>query len=133
MGSKIYTKTDALSQDQRVAVEGGVGNLVAPGAASGGMGAIVAAPESEVRQTITNRGFEAGDINSILATVFQDSADSRDLIGAVATSAIAGSSKGRAEATEILAATKAPNQTALTAMIPWAAAAVIAFVIWGKK
>ena len=133
MGSKIYTKTDALSQDQRVAVEGGVGNLVAPGAASGGMGAIVAAPESEVRQTITNRGFEAGDINSILATVFQDSADSRDVVEAVTAQAIGAASSGQSGMTEVVAATKAPNQTALTAMIPWAAAAVIAFVIWGKK
>lgn len=133
MGSKIYTETDTLSQDQRVAVEGGVGNLVAPGAASAGLGSVVAAPEARVRQTITNQGFEAADIKQLLGTIFADSADSRDVVQAVTTSAIGAASKGRSDATEILSATQAPTQTALTSMIPWAAAAVIAFIIWGNK
>jgi len=60
---KTYiTETTALTQDQRIAIEGGVGTVLSPGAAAGGLGTISAAPESTVYSEITMSGLGAEDV-----------------------------------------------------------------------
>ncbi len=109
--TKQTTTTTNVSQDQRVQVGGSAGSVVSPGAAVGGGGAVVAAPYSSVTQSITSTGMTPAQVTGLLDNVF---GYTRDLAGQI-TGSLSGPLAG---VTEALSATRAPEQTALTSMMP---------------
>lgn len=136
MGSrKTYiTETVSTTQDQRVAVEGGVGSLVAPGAAVGEVGAIAAAPGATVTQTISMKGLGGEDIERLMSDVFESTDESQRRMAGLAESAIEASSLAQAGLTDVVAAAKVPAIAEAQSMKPYIVLAVIAlFVLWGFK
>lgn len=124
------TETTSLAQDQRVAVEGDIAEFVAPGAAVGGLGSIVAAPGSEVEQTVSMSGYQAGDMREILGDIFLDTQESRETMSTLTKSVVAASAKAQGKLTDVLKATKAPEQTKIEAVAPVAIGVGVLYFLW---
>lgn len=131
--TKTYTtttKTSSLAQDQRVAVEGDIAEFIAPGSAVGGLGSVVAAPESDVVQTISMSGYQAGDMREILGDIFTDTQESRETMSSLTKSVVAASAKAQGKLTDVLKATKAPQQTKIEAVAPVAIGLGVLYFLW---
>ncbi len=130
---KVYTtttQTSSLAQDQRVAVEGDIAEFIAPGSSVGGLGSVVAAPESEVVQNVSMSGYQAGDMREILGDIFTESKASRDTMSGLSQSVVAASAKAQGKLTEALKATKAPEQTAIETVAPIAIGFGALYLLW---
>jgi len=132
---KTYiTETTALTQDQRLAIEGGVGTVLAPGAAAGGMGTISAAPESTVYSEITVSGLGAEDVGLMMEAVFEDTQETQRQMAGLAGSVVAASQRSQAALTDVVAAAKVPEIAQAKSMMPLIVVAVVLyFVLWGFK
>jgi len=111
---KTYTTVNEVntSQDQRVVVGGSAGSVVSPGAAVAGGGAVNAAPYSQVSQEISMTGLGAADVQSLVGSVLTP-------VTNLATSIEAGSRETQKSLADVVAATKAPAQTAWTSAMPF--------------
>jgi len=103
------TSTTTTAQDQRVQIGGSAELVVSPGAAyaTPGGGAVQASPYSSVVQTITNSGLGSDDLKTLLD----------DVLGQQ-TAQMASVQSSTKALTDIVAATKAPAQTTLSALLP---------------
>lgn len=112
----------SAAYDQRTQFASGSGLQVAPGGAvvSPGAGSVNAAARSTVRQTIntTNEGFVAEDVAQLLGMIEEDRADERAAFTAMGQSLAAGVLAQSEQAGTTLAATKAPDATTLTQVMP---------------
>lgn len=118
------------TQDQRVQVGGSVGSLVSPGATVGGTGAISASPYSTVSQTISNSGASPAQVQTMLDSVFAAGSADRAAIGDLASSLGSGLKDQAAQLAGALEATRAPNQSALTLLIPLG---LVALLLWSAS
>ncbi len=109
--TKQTTTTTSIAQDNRVAIGGSAGSVVSPGAAVAGGGAVVAAPYSTVHQSITSAGMTPAEVTGLLDNVFSRTSDLAGSISSSMGSSVSG-------LTNALAATRAPEQTALTSLMP---------------
>lgn len=108
------------TQDQRVQVGGSAGSIVSPGAAVAGGGAITAGAGSKITANITTSGIKAGDVQTMLDSAFKESAANREALTGLAQSLSSGLSEQGKSLVETLAATRAPEQSALTSLLPLA-------------
>jgi hypothetical protein len=129
MSSKSYS----AAYDQRTQFGSGSGLQVAPGGAvvSPGAGAVNAAAGSSVHQTITtrNEGFVADDVAQILGMIEEDRAGERQTFSALGQSLAAGVLAQADTTAATLAATKAPDSTTLTKLVPLMVVLVLAYVL----
>lgn len=116
MSSKSY----AAAYDQRTQFASGSGVQVAPGAtvASPSGAAITASAYSHVTQKITNEGFVAEDVAQLLGMIEEDRAGERTALTDLGQSLAAGVLAQSEQTAATLAATKAPDATTLTQVIP---------------
>jgi hypothetical protein len=121
-----------IAQDQRTQVEGDVGTFIGPGAtvATPGGGAVSAAPYAQVRQQITTTGMSPGEVQGLLDSIFEESAKDRSMVGELAGSLSSGIREQSLSLSDIVAATKAPEQSMLTALIP--VGLLLLFFWWSK-
>jgi 3-dehydroquinate synthetase len=130
MSTKIYAPQTITSQDQRIQTEAPIGTLVAPGAAVGGTAAITAAQGANVTQSIS--GYQPAEVQKLLDSMFSETSAGRQAVEGLAESLSSGLSQQSKTLTEALAATRAPEQSALSSILPLVALAVVLFVVWGR-
>lgn len=118
MSSKAYsTQSDervdisALQVAEQVVLPGGV--ITEPGS----VGA-TASGFGKVEQNVVNEGFQAADVAQLLGMVSEDQASSRDALTQLGTTLATGLQSAQAQTSQILAATKAPDSTTLTQIMP---------------
>ncbi len=130
---KTTTQTLNLANDNRVQVGGSAGTLISPGAAvaSPGGGAVNASPYSTVTQTFTNTGFQASDVNALLDDVFAAQQQTNDALSGLAGSLGSGLQAQTQKLGDIVEATQAPTQSALTTLLPFGLLALLLF--FGSK
>jgi hypothetical protein len=116
------TTNVSTTQDNRLAVGGDAGAVVGPGAAVGGAGAVNAAPYSSVTQEISMTGLAANDVQSLVGSVLTP-------VTNLASSIEAGSRETQRSLADVVAATKAPDQTALSSLLPLALLAVLLILV----
>jgi len=118
MGS--YSTT--IQADERVDISAlqTAGKVVLPDSLlteSGSIGAR-AGDFSAISQNVTNEGFQGEDVAQLLGMVTEDQAASRDALTKLGSSLAAGLQSAQSETAQILAATKAPDSTTLTQIMP---------------
>jgi len=132
----LTTTTDTLTQaqDQRVQVGGSAGTVISPGAgvSEAGGGVALASPYSTVTQTITSSGVQSHEVQTLLDSVFANEGQSRATLADVAVSLSSGVQATNTQLSDLLAATKAPEQTALSSLLPVLILLVIVLMFWGK-
>jgi len=130
--TQTTANTTSTTSDLRTAVEGNIGSLVGAGAAVGtpGGGAIVAAPGSTVTQSNVSTGLMGEDVGAIVAGLNQDRASERASVSQLGSSLAAGMKSQAAQLGDIVAATKAPELTSLTKLLPLA---LLLGVLWLLK
>jgi hypothetical protein len=130
--TKQTTTTVNQNQDQRVAIGGSAGTVVAPGAAIVGMGggSVNAAPLSTVQQTITSSGMSGDQVRALLDDAFSFSAEQSGALADIAGSLTASMGAGSSQLGSIVAATKAPEQTALNSLLPVLVVVAIVLLLW---
>lgn len=127
----MSSKSFSAAYDQRTQFSGS-GTQVAPGAAvaSPSGGAVTASGGSSVSQSIhtTNEGFVANDVAQLLGMIEEDRASERTAFASLGQSLAAGMRTQAEQTSDILAATKAPDSTTLTQIMPLLMLAVVAYV-----
>lgn len=73
---------------------------------------------SNVWQTVENQGFQAEDVAQLLGMINEDQAASRDAITQLGTTLASGLQSSASETAQILAATKSPEVTSLSKLMP---------------
>jgi hypothetical protein len=131
MSTKVNTVTTSVSQDMRTAVGGNVDNLVSPGAAVGGAGggAIVAGQGANVTQNTS--GLSGADVKGMFDQFLADRNSERASVGSLGASLASGLQAQGQQLAETLAATKAPESTTLTALLPLVIIIAIVFALKG--
>lgn len=128
----MSSKSFSAAYDQRTQFAGG-GTQIAPGAAvvSPGAGAVQAAAGAYVTQTITHEteGMVADDVAQLLGMIEEDRASERSTFANLGQSLAAGINAQAQQTSQILAATKAPDSTTLTQLMPLLLLLVVAYVI----
>lgn len=119
------------TKDQRVQVGGSTGTLISPGATVGGAGAVSAAPYSTVQQSITSTGASPAEVQGLLDSVFEEGSRDRAMIGGLAESLGSGLREQSQQLGEIVAAAKAPEQTALATLMPLVLGLAV-LMLWSK-
>lgn len=128
----VTTQTTPITQDQRVAVGGSAGTLISPGATVGGQGTVSAAPYASVTQTISNEGLKPAEVQAMLDTMFTQTSADRAAMSDLAGSLSSGLQETARGLSDVVAATKAPEQTALTSVLPVLALGLLLVMLWGK-
>jgi len=123
------SKSYSAAQDQRVAVEGTIGTLVSPGAAvaSPGSTAISAQPFSHVSQSIT--GLPGKEVQGLIDSVIANAAAERSAVTGLGEKLAQGIQSQSAQLGEIVAATKAPEHSALASLLPLALIGVVLYFL----
>ncbi len=119
-GSDKTYQTSSQSSDMRTAVEGSVGTLISPGAAvaSPGGAAFNVSPGATVTHTMTNMGLTGPDVQALLGLVEQGAQQQAASVTALGQSLATGIREQSQQVSDILAATKAPDATTLTKLVP---------------
>ncbi len=117
---KTYTTSNTQSSDMRTVAEGSIGTLISPGAsvATPGGGAVNAAPGATVNQAITNSGFTADDVTTLVQQLETDRAAERGAITSLGSNLAAGLRDQSQMMADIVAATKAPDDTMMRQLLP---------------
>jgi hypothetical protein len=124
---KETTNQVTQTQDQRVTLaDSEVGTIISPGATvTGGAGlSISAQPQgtatvSHFEQSIVNSGYTAGDVSGMLSSMFNAGSADRAAIGDLAGSLSSQLAAQNEQLGQIVGATRAPEQSSLTAVVPW--------------
>lgn len=114
------TVTPTQTQDLRTAVGGSVGTLISPGVsyATPGAGAINAAAGATVSQSITSAGMLAEDVATLMQMLSEDRQGERAAMASLGTNLASGLRSQAEQTGDILAATKAPDSTTMTQLLP---------------
>jgi len=75
-------------------------------------------------------GYQAGDVRAMMGDIFGDAQEDRSTMSELTKSVIAASGQAQSKLTDVLKATKAPQQTALETVSPVAVVLVVLFVLW---
>ncbi|RPJ29942.1 MAG: hypothetical protein EHM35_13030 [Planctomycetaceae bacterium] len=130
------TVSTTEAREQNVQVGGSAGTLVAPEAqvtAAGGASAKTAPFSNIVQVTSTNTtGVQAADVQVMLDSVFRDSQASRESMAGLGESLSSGIQEQSSALVEALAATRAPEQTALGSLVPVVIVALVVFLVWRR-
>jgi len=133
-GSDVKKSTSVTeittAQDQRVQIGGSAGSIVSPGAAVAGGGAITAGAGSKITANISTSGLKGAEVQQMLDTAFRESAATRESLTGLASSLSSGLAAQGENLAGIVAATKAPEQTALVSLLPLALLFVL--FLWSK-
>lgn len=131
-GKEIKTTTMTESSDMRTAVEGSVGSLISPGAAvaAPGGGSVIASPGSSVSQNISVSGMQSADVNALVGLLQSGASEQAASVTRLGQSLATGMQSQAAQVADILAATKAPESTMLTKLVPVLIALV---VVWALR
>jgi hypothetical protein len=127
------SETTSVSADQRVAVEGNIsGTVISPGAAvaSPNSAAVVTGPKSTITTNIS--GLPAADVKGMLDSVLASGKSTTESISNLGASLVTGLSSQAAALSDIVAATKAPEQTALSSFLPFAALGLFLLLIFKR-
>jgi len=119
-GKEIKTTTMTESADMRTAVGGSVGSLVSPGAAvaSPGGGAVIASPGSSVSQSISVEGMQSADVSALVGLIQTGASEQAAGVTRLGQGLVTGMQAQAQQVADILAATKAPETTMLTKLVP---------------
>ena len=129
IGGSSKTKKTSISvsdvKEQNVGVEAGdVGAFVSPGGALTGTGggSVHANPYSTVTQNIstTRTGFEFGDVQGLIDSIFESQEGERDTMAGVAGSLAVSTQESQKQLGRALEETRAPEATQLTQLMPLA-------------
>ena len=118
MGS--YSTTTQADERVDISALQTAGKVVLPDSLlteSGSIG-VRAGDFSQVFQNVTNEGFQADDVAQLLGMMNEDQASSRDALTQLGTTLAGGLQSAQAQTSQILAATKAPDSTTLTQIMP---------------
>ena len=129
------TQTAEEVKEQLVGVEGDVGVLVSPEAqvVSPGGGAIQAEPWSTVTSTVSSSGVSGEQVQSMMDSLLADSQAQRQSFTGFGESLASGLQEQSKQLGDIVAATKAPEQTALSSVLPLVLVGVVLYFILGSK
>ncbi len=116
--SKQTTTTSTSTADMRTAIGGNAENLISPGAAVAGGGAIVAGQGARVTQSLKSTGLSGSDVQGIIGQIQADRNAERESIGSLGASLAGGLQAQAAQLGDIVAATKAPEASTLTTLLP---------------
>lgn len=130
------SNTTNYNTDKRSVGETGDGGvIVSPDAAQniGGGASVRASDHATVTTNIENSGVGAGDMAGLMDMIFQNSASERQATASLGQSLAAGMLSQGNQLSDIVAATKAPEQTALNSLIPVAMLGILVLFIFGRK
>lgn len=132
---KTYTTQQTVNEarEQNLQIGGSAGTVVAPSAqvTEAGGGAVQASNWSNVYQTITSSGAKPAEVQKMLDSVFADATANRESLSGLAESLSVGLSDQGKALTDALAATRAPEQSALASLVPVLIVGLIVFMVWG--
>ncbi len=116
--TKQTTTTNTSTADMRTAVGGNAENLISPGAAVAGGGAVVAGQGAHVTQTLKSTGLSGADLQGIIGQIQTDRNAERESVSSLGESLAGGLRAQGEQLGEIVAATKAPESSMLTTLLP---------------
>jgi hypothetical protein len=127
MSSKSYSS----AQDNRLVVEGGSGTVLAPGSAVVAQGAASAnaSAGSSIHQTINTTGISGSEVQGLVDQILANATEQYNAVVGLGESLSQGISDQAAQLGSIVEATKTPESSTLTKLLPLAIIGVIFYFL----
>jgi len=127
--SSNQTTTNTPTENLQTAVQGDIESMISPGAAvvASGGGSIHASPQSTVNQTIDYSGMTGAEVAGVLQGLTDQFTSQQRASMSLGSSLAASVAAQAGQLGDIVAATKTPDATTLTQLLPLLIIVVIAW------